>query len=153
MNLTTLLGLRERRALRRAGALAKGIALVGEGGATGEPLCQRLEPFLLRLFALRWYDVHLFIAAVEPDEALRLTAEPVRAGSVFAFLCERQDDAELENAILAGWCLASATRMHARKMGFDPAICGEFTLQRMLDQVIESCADPDDLIAAARGTE
>ena len=90
------------------------------------------------------------LASVEPDETRAFRALAYEPGYVFAFLCQRQDDDELKNSILAGWCLWKATRNRATTMGFDPDICGEFTLMRMLDQVLEEAVEAGDLIEAAR---
>lgn len=110
-------------------------------------LVRRVEMFLWMFIRLRWYDIHLFFASVEPKEAMELSHEHFSPGLVLSFLSERQTEEEWEDTMTVGLSLLFAAMRQATRRGFNPKTAGIFTLQRMMEQAIEPVQDLEDLLS------
>jgi len=110
-------------------------------------LAGRVELFLWRFLRLRWYDIHQFFESVENKEAMEFGQEPFLPGKVFHFFSERQNDAEWENTLTVGLSLVFAAMRQAGARGLNPKTAGIFSLQRMMEQVVDEVSDLGDLLA------
>jgi hypothetical protein len=137
---------RYRRATERATEAIAQLGVLADEPARLHKLVGRVELFLWKFLRLRWHDVHRFFSSVEPIEVDALVKEPFEAGKVFDFFSERQDLGEWENCMTVGLSLVFAAMRQAAERGFDPKHAGVFTLQRMLEQVIEQVDDLEDLL-------
>jgi len=110
-------------------------------------VCDRVEQFLWRFLRLRWHDIHQFFSSVEPKEAMELSRESLLPGKLYHFFSERQGPTEFEDTLTIGITLLFASMNQAQKRGFDPNKVGVFTLERMLEQVVEPVADLEELLS------
>jgi hypothetical protein len=140
-------------AKRYADATARAQTTLGHLGVfTDEParrkrLAGRVELFLWKFLRLRWHDVHQFLEAVENKEAMEFAQESFQPGKVFDFFSERQTDKEWENTLTVGVSLVFAAMRQAAARGFNPKTAGIFTLQRMMEQAVDSVDDLEGLLA------
>jgi hypothetical protein len=109
-------------------------------------VADRVEQFLWRFLRLRWHDIHQFFSSVEPKEAMELSREIFSPGKVFHFFSERQGETEFEDTLTIGITLLFASMNQAQKRGFDPNTVGLFTLERMMEQVVEPVCDLEELL-------
>jgi hypothetical protein len=113
-------------------------------------LSERVEQFLWKFLRLRWSDIHMFFASVEPKEAMELSHETFKPGLVYEFFSDRQNESEFEDTLTVGVTLLFAAMHQAERRGFNPNTAGLFTLERMLEQAIEPVQDLEELLLLGR---
>jgi hypothetical protein len=122
------------------------LGVLSDEPARLKKLSSRVELFLWKFIRLRWYDIHRFFSSVEPKEAMELSRENYEPGKIFHFFSERQDAVEWENCMTVGLALVFAAMRQAARRGFNPKTAGIFTLQRMMEQVVEPVEDLEELL-------
>ncbi len=134
-------------ATARAQEAIASLGVLAEEPARLHRLVGRVELLLWKFLRMRWHDIHQFFSSVEPIEAMALSREHFHPGMVFHFFSERQDPHEWENAMTVGLSLVFAAMRQASRRGFNPKTAGIFTLQRMMEQVVDEVEDLQELLA------
>jgi hypothetical protein len=138
---------RYAEATTRAAATLARLGVLADEPARLRKLVGRVDLFLWKFIRMRWHDIHRFFEAVENKEAMELSREAFMPGKVFAFFAERQDAKEWEDTLTVGVSLVFAAMRQAARRGFNPKTAGVFTLQRMMEQAVDSVDGLEDLLA------
>jgi hypothetical protein len=137
---------RYAEATARAASTLAQLGVLPDQPARLRKLVGRVDLFLWKFIRMRWHDIHRFFDAVENKEAMELSREPFMPGKVFAFFAERQDAKEWEDTLTVGVSLVFAAMRQAARRGFNPKTAGVFTLQRMMEQAVDSVDGLEDLL-------
>ncbi len=135
----------EEATARAAETLAE-LGVLEDDPARLRSLAGRIELLLWKFLQMRGHRAPRFFDQVTAEATMEACCGEFQPGAVYLFFSERQDARAWVNSVTVGLSLMCAAMRRIAEHGEDPRRAGSFTLERMMEQAVESVETLEDLL-------